>query len=261
MSIIEALLLGIVQGFTEFLPVSSSGHLAIGQEILGTNPSGIEFEVAVHAATVLSTIVVFRKDIISLLLGLFKFKRNEETLYIFNILISMIPVMIIGLFFKSYIETIFGSGLLIVGISLLITSVLLFITSIIKVKSNPLTPTKSFIIRLAQAVAILPGLSRSGATISTGLFLGIKRDEIARFSFLMVLVPVLGESFLDILKGDFFVNGSTGSISLMVGFLAAFFSGLIACSTMIKIVKKFNLKGFAYYCAILGILCITYIIF
>jgi undecaprenyl-diphosphatase len=137
---------------------------------------------------------------------------------------------------------------------------LLFITSVIKVRSNPLTPSKSFIIGIAQAVAILPGLSRSGATISTGLFLGVKREEIARFSFLMVLVPVLGESFLDIIKGDFFAGNSTESISLIVGFLAAFLSGLIACSAMIKIVQKVKLRGFAYYCAILGILCITYIL-
>ena len=261
MSVLEALLLGVVQGFTEFLPVSSSGHLAIGQEILRTNPPGLKFEVTVHAATVLSTIVVFRKDIFSLITGAFKFRNNDETKYILNILFSMIPVMIVGLFFKDYVEYIFGSGLMVVGVSLLVTAVLLFLASSVKSGINPITPKRSFIIGLAQAVAILPGLSRSGATISTGLLLGIKREEIAKFSFLMVLIPVLGEAFLDLLSGDFTSGDKTEMISLIDGFLAAFISGLIACTAMINIVKRVKLTGFAYYCAVVGLICITFLIF
>lgn len=260
MSEFEALLLGLIQGFTEFLPVSSSGHLAIAQEVLGSNPSGLKFEVAVHAATVLSTLVVFRKDIFSLLLGFIKFQKNEETMYLFNIFISMIPVMIVGLFFRDYVEYIFGSGLLIVGISLLITSVLLFLSSTVKSSTKKLSPQKSFIIGIAQAVAILPGLSRSGATISTGLLLGIKKEEIARFSFLMVLIPILGEAFLNIVSGDFFSGDQIKISSLLVGFIAAFISGLVACTAMINIVKRVKLTGFAYYCAIIGIFCIIFFI-
>lgn len=261
MSVFEALLLGIVQGFTEFLPVSSSGHLALGQALLGTNPPGLNFEITVHAATVLSTIVVFRKDIISLISGLLKFKNNDETKYILNIIISMIPVMIVGLFFKDYVEYIFGSGLLVVGVSLLITAGLLFFASSAKTGSNPISPKRSFIVGLAQAVAILPGLSRSGATISTGLLLGIKKEDIAKFSFLMVLIPILGEAFLDIVSGDLLLGGRNEIISLFAGFISAFVSGLIACTAMINLVKRVKLTGFAYYCAVVGIICLALVIF
>jgi undecaprenyl-diphosphatase len=257
MSWIEAAILGLVQGLTEFLPVSSSGHLAIGQSLLGANPPGVMFEVTVHAATVLSTIVVFYKDIVKLLGGLFRFKMNSETRYIINIVISMIPVIIVGLFFKDYVERVFGSGLTIVGISLLITALLLYISSAIRPGNREIGPLSAFITGIAQAVAVLPGLSRSGATISTGLILGIKKEEMARFSFLMVLVPILGEAFMDLTSGDLISGGGVGAPALCAGFLTAFLSGLFACKMMINIVSKFKLTGFALYCAAIGIICLV----
>ncbi len=259
MSFLEALLLGLVQGLTEFLPVSSSGHLAIGKEILNIESENLAFEVAVHAATVLSTIVVFRKEIFSLILGALKFRKNYETTYLIKIAISMIPVFIVGIFFKEFVESIFGSGLIIVGVSLLVTSSLLVLTHFIKSKERELKNRDAFMIGVAQALAVLPGLSRSGATISTGLMLGVKREEIARFSFLMVLVPILGEAFLEMISGDF-SSASTGiePFSLLVGFTAAFVSGLFACKVMIALVKRAKLTGFALYCLVLGALTILW---
>ncbi|MCE5321187.1 MAG: undecaprenyl-diphosphate phosphatase [Bacteroidales bacterium] len=262
MSGLEAIILGFVQGLTEFLPVSSSGHLTIGKELLGIDSSNLKFEVIVHAATVTSTIVVFNKEILNLIKGFFRFKLNDETNYIIKIAISMIPVFIIGIFFKEYVEEIFGSGLLIVGLSLLLTATLLALTNIIKPREREITKKDAFIIGVAQAIAVLPGLSRSGATISTGMMLGVKKEEIAKFSFLMVLVPVLGEAFLELFSGEFTAAASGISItSLILGFLSAFVSGLFACKVMINLVKKAKLTGFAIYCAIIGVLCLVSLIF
>ncbi|MDX9782321.1 MAG: undecaprenyl-diphosphate phosphatase [Bacteroidales bacterium] len=258
----EAILLGLVQGLTEFLPVSSSGHLTIGKELLGIETSNLKFEVVVHAATVTSTLVVFRKDILNLLSGLFKFKMNPETEYIFKIAVSMIPVFVIGMFFKDQVEAIFGSGLLIVGISLLVTASLLMLTNFIKPKERELTYGRAFIIGIAQAVAVLPGLSRSGSTISTGMLLGVKKDEIAKFSFLMVLVPVLGEAFLELVSGEFTAPSSEISpLALGLGFISAFLSGLFACKVMIALVKRAKLTPFAIYCAIIGTICLISLLF
>ncbi|HNW48229.1 MAG TPA: undecaprenyl-diphosphate phosphatase [Bacteroidales bacterium] len=262
MSGLEAIILGFVQGLTEFLPVSSSGHLTIGKELLGIESSNLKFEVIVHAATVTSTIVVFYKEILNLIKGFFRFKLNDETNYLIKIAISMIPVFIIGIFFKEYVEEIFGSGLLIVGLSLLLTATLLALTNIIKPREREITKKDAFIIGVAQAIAVLPGLSRSGATISTGMMLGVKKEEIAKFSFLMVLVPVLGEAFLELFSGEFTAAASGISItSLILGFVSAFVSGLFACKVMINLVKKAKLTGFAIYCAIIGVLCLVSLIF
>ena len=271
MSWIEAILLGIVQGLTEFLPVSSSGHLAIGKAIFGIETTDLSFEVIVHAATVLATIVVFWKDILALLQGLFKFKFNAETRYICLILLSMIPVFIVGMFFKDQVESIFGSGLLVVGFALLVTAFLLFLSETLEVRravqagndggqagngGQKMTWKSALWMGLAQAVAVIPGLSRSGSTIATGLICGVKKEEVTRFSFLMVLIPILGEAFLDVVGGDF-VQSSVGVLPLILGFLAAFVSGLFACRVMIAMVKKARLRWFALYCAIVGLICIV----
>ena len=266
MSGFEAFILGLVQGLTEFLPVSSSGHLTIGKYLFGIDADaiGLGFDVAVHAATVLATIVVFRKDILRLLQGLFKFKYNEETRYILMIAVSMIPVFIVGMFFKDYVEAIFGSGLLVVGICLLATALLLWFsehrTKVQKSdgSGNPMSYRTAVWMGLAQAVAVLPGLSRSGSTISAGLLCGTKKEQVAEFSFLMVLVPILGEAFLDVLDSfgsDAGAAASVGAIPLAIGFLAAFVSGIFACRVMISIVKKARLKWFALYCVAASALC------
>lgn len=257
----EALILGIVQGLTEFLPVSSSGHIAIGGYLFGlSGDENLTFAVAVHAATVLSTIVVLRKDILSLLSGFFQFKWNAQTQYIVKIVVSMIPVGIVGVFFKDYVEAIFGSGLLIIGIMLLLTACLLTLSYCIRPRQKEQISFKdAFIIGIAQACAVMPGLSRSGSTIATGLLLGDKKESVAKFSFLMVIVPILGEACLDLLKGGFSDSGdqlSTGT--LLVGFFAAFISGAIACKWMINIVKNGKLIYFAYYCLAAGILTIVF---
>ena len=271
MSWIEAILLGIVQGLTEFLPVSSSGHLAIGKALFGIETADLSFEVIVHAATVLATIVVFWKDILALLQGLFKFKFNAETRYICLILLSMIPVFIVGMFFKDKVESIFGSGLLVVGFALLVTAFLLFLSETLEVRrafqagndggqagngGQKMTWKSALWMGLAQAVAVIPGLSRSGSTIATGLICGVKKEEVTRFSFLMVLIPILGEAFLDVVGGDF-AQSSVGVLPLILGFLAAFVSGLFACRVMIAMVKKARLRWFALYCAIVGLICIV----
>ena len=257
MNWIEALILGIVQGLTEFLPVSSSGHLIIGKELLGVslNPGAeTTFEVLVHCATVLSTVYVFRNEILKLLQGLFKFRMNEETHYIAKICISMIPVLVVGLFFKEHVKAIFGEGVTLVGLMLIVTAVLLSLTHFVKFNQHrDISYLNAFIIGVGQAIAVLPGLSRSGTTISTGLLLGNRKEEIARFSFLMVLVPILGETFLSIVGGDFSPKISGISHSAMIaGFLAAFFSGLFACKVMIALVKRSKLIYFAVYCALMG---------
>ena len=261
----EAILLGLVQGLTEFLPVSSSGHLTIGREILGVEASDdLVFEVVVHAATVLATIVVFRKQIWKLLCGLFKFKYNDETDYVFKICVSMIPIFIVGVFFKDWVESLFSS-LLVVGIALMVTACLLFFSDRFAAGRKADAPVarggisylQAFIIGLGQAFAVVPGLSRSGTTISTGLLCGVRREDVAQFSFLMVLVPILGEALLDLVGGDMAAS-SVGGGALLLGFVAAFISGVFACKVMISIVKKAKLKWFALYCLIVGALVVAF---
>ena len=257
---LQALILGLVQGLTEFLPVSSSGHLAIGREILGVQASeDLVFEVTVHAATVLATIIVFRKQIGRLLAGLFKFKYNDETDYILKICVSMIPVFVVGVFFKDYVEALFSS-LYVVGGALLLTAALLFFSdrksqapaSSLPAPRSGISWWQALVIGLGQAVAVIPGLSRSGTTISTGLLSGVRREDVAQFSFLMVIVPILGEAFLDVVGGDM-ASSTIGFLPLAVGFVAAFLSGLFACKVMIALVKKASLKWFAFYCAVVGL--------
>ena len=252
----EALILGLVQGLTEYLPVSSSGHLTIGSALFGIEgEENLAFTVAVHVATVCSTLVILWKEIDWILKGLFKFEMNPETKYTLNILVSMIPIGIVGVFFKDQVEAIFGSGLLVVGCMLLVTAALLAFSYYAKprIKEN-ISMRDAFIIGLAQAFAVLPGLSRSGSTIATGLLLGNKKENLAQFSFLMVIPPILGEALLDIMKGlsGEEVMGDISTLSLVVGFLAAFVSGCIACKWMINIVKKGKLIYFAIYCALVG---------
>lgn len=260
MSWIEAIILGIVQGLTEFLPVSSSGHLAIGKALFGIETSDLSFEVAVHAATVLATIVVFWKDIVRLLQGLFKFRMNPETRYLLLILLSMVPVFVVGMFFKDSVEAVFGSGLLVVGVALLVTALLLFLSETLSARrggeGGKMSWKSALWMGLAQAVAVIPGLSRSGSTIATGLLCGVSKEEVTRFSFLMVLVPILGEAFLDVVGGEFGAS-SVGALPLLLGFAAAFLSGLFACKFMIAMVKKARLRWFALYCALAGAACIV----
>ncbi len=259
MSFIEAIILGIIQGLTEFLPVSSSGHLEIGKVLLGVNTlDSLSFTVAVHGATVLSTLVVFRKDIATLIMGLLKFKWNEETQFIAKIFVSMIPVLFVGFFLKDYVEGLFTGNLLFVGLMLLVTASLLTISSIIKPKAQkPVGFIDSLVIGFAQAIAVIPGISRSGATISTGLILGNRKEDVARFSFLMVIIPILGANFLDIVNGDFSASSGVGTGAIIVGFIAAFIAGYLACTWMINIVKKGKLYWFAIYCAIIGVFAIV----
>lgn len=261
MTWLEALVLGIIQGLTEFLPVSSSGHLQIFSALFGIQGEGnLTFTVAVHAATVCSTIVVLRNEIWDLLKGLFRFTWNPETVYIAKIALSMIPVAIVGLFFKDYVEEIFGSGLLIVGISLLLTACLLAFAYYARPRvKKDISFRDSFIIGIAQACAVLPGLSRSGSTIATGILLGNNKENVAKFSFLMVLVPILGEAFLDLMKGGFSpAESGISMLSLVVGFLAAFISGYAACSWMLNLVKKGKLIWFAIYCLVVGLGILIY---
>jgi len=263
----EALILGLVQGLTEFLPVSSSGHLAIGKALLGVEPSGdLIFEVTVHAATVLATIVVFRKEIWKLLCGLFRFKYNDETDYIAKLCVSMIPVFVVGMFFKDKVEAAFSS-MLVVGIALIVTALLLTLSDFFSgVKRDPAAaPARNGIsfwqalaVGAGQACAVLPGLSRSGTTISTGLLCGVKREHMAQFSFLMVLVPILGETFLDLVGGEMAAS-SIGALPLLIGFAAAFLSGLFACRVMIALVRKAKLKWFGLYCALAGLAVLIFL--
>ena len=263
MSWFEALLLGIVQGLTEYLPVSSSGHLAIGATLFGMNgEENLTFTVAVHVATVLSTCVILWKEIVWLFSDLFKFKWNEGTKYVVNILISMIPVAIVGFCFKDKVEAIFGSGLLVVGICLMVTALLLAFSYYAKPRQREnISPLHAFIIGIAQALAVLPGLSRSGSTIATGLLLGNKKERLAQFSFLMVIPPILGEALLDVKDmAEVGVSNAMAGLSpvaLLVGFLAAFVSGCLACKWMIDIVKRGKLIWFAVYCTVVGIAAIV----
>ena len=260
---IQALVLGLIQGLTEYLPVSSSGHLAIGQAFFGMadGEDNLTFTVAVHVATVLSTLVVLWSEINWILRGLFKCELNAETKYVLNIVVSMIPIGIVGVFFKDYVEDVFGSGLLIVGCCLLLTALLLTFSYYARPRQKENISMKdAFIIGLAQAAAVLPGLSRSGSTIATGLLLGNKKESLAQFSFLMVIPPILGEALLDVLKATKgnAVMGDIGLLPLAVGFLAAFVSGCFACKWMINIVKRGKLIYFGVYCAVVGAALIAY---
>lgn len=256
MSIIEAIILGLIQGLSEFLPVSSSGHLELGKAILGVAANeDVTFTVVVHGATVLSTIVVFYKDIIQLLKDLFKFQWNESTQYIAKLALSAIPVVIVGLFFKDEVESLFGNNVMFVGFMLLITSALLAFTYYAPKIGGPITFKKSFIVGLAQAFAVMPGISRSGSTIATSLLLGVDKAKAARFSFLMVLVPIIGANAKEILDGGM-SESSVGATPLLVGFVAAFISGVVACKWMISIVAKGKLIYFAAYCALAGLIAI-----
>jgi undecaprenyl-diphosphatase len=252
----EAIVLGLIQGLTEFLPVSSSGHLEIAKSLFGIDPdASFYFTVAVHGATVLSTIVVFRKEIMDLVSGSLKFKMNEETSYTIKIILSMIPVMIAGLLLKDPIENLFNGNLVFIGLMLLVTSGLLAAAHFIKRRERSIGYKDAIIIGIAQAIAVIPGISRSGATISTGLMIGNKKDEIARFSFLMVLIPVLGANLLEIVSGDVNMN-SAGVGIVLTGFLTAFVAGYFACKWMISLVKRSKLIWFSIYCAIVGLLSI-----
>ncbi len=258
----QALALGLVQGLTEYLPVSSSGHLAIGANLFGMEgEENLAFTVAVHVATVMSTFVVLWSEIAWILRGFFKFEMNSEMRYVINILVSMIPIGIVGLFFKDTVEEIFGEGLTIVGLMLLLTATLLAFSYYAKPRQKErISVRDAFIIGLAQAVAVMPGLSRSGSTIATGLLLGNKKDNLAQFSFLMVIPPILGEALLDVMKavkGEE-VFGGIETMPLIVGFVAAFVSGCLACKWMINIVKKGKLIYFAVYCAVAGAVALTY---
>ncbi len=253
----QALILGILQGLTEFLPVSSSGHLEIGHTLLGVNNSNnLLFAVVVHVATVLSTLVVFRKDISILIKDLLAFQWNESTIYISKLLFSSVPVLIVGVFFKEDIEKLYTGNLVMVGSMLLLTALLLGLTHFTKRMDGKITFFKAILIGIAQAMAVIPGISRSGATIATGLLLKTEKSEIARFSFLMVLIPILGAALLDIANGEISSNHTIGILPLIVGFVAAFLSGLLACSWMIKIVKRGKLIYFAIYCLVIGLIAI-----
>jgi len=271
MSWIEGVVLGIIQGLTEFLPVSSSGHLAIAGAFFGmSGAENLAFAVLVHIATVLSTIIVLWGDISGLFKGLFRFKWNDETKMVSKLLLSMIPVGIVGLFFKDTVEKFFGSGLILIGSMLLLTAVLLLISSYPKFyakfrrKDEEISFRDACIIGVAQACAVMPGLSRSGATIATGIWLGNKKEKVAKFSFLMVILPVLGETLLDVMKvikGDVSVFSSIAAPAMTGGFVAAFVSGLIACKWMIGLVRKGKLNYFAYYCVAAGLFVIIYSLF
>lgn len=276
MNTLQALIMGLLQGLTEYLPVSSSGHLTIASELFGIDgESNMTFTIAVHVATVLSTLVILGSEIGKILKGMcnplsprslkgngtFLNRLNPDQRYVLNILVSMIPIGIVGVFFKDQVEEIFGSGLFVVGICLLLTAALLTFSYLARPRQREnISLGHAFIIGLAQAVAVLPGLSRSGSTIATGLLLGNKKEKLAQFSFLMVIPPILGEALLDVLKmvkGEE-ATGGIDTLPLIVGFVAAFISGCAACKWMIGIVKKGKLIYFAYYCAIVGVASIVY---
>ena len=270
MNEIQALILGLVQGLTEYLPVSSSGHLQIGHYLLGTKEfDSLTFDIVVHVATVLATLVILWKEVFWIFKGLFRWdgQLNNEQKYALNILISMIPIGIVGLCFKDYVDAIFEGSLIVVGVCLLVTGSLLAMTHFYKPQEREnISPLHAFIIGIAQAVAVLPGLSRSGSTIATGLLLGNKKEKLAQFSFLMVIPPILGEALLDFKhivapSAEYLAeHGAEVAIptsALLVGFVAAFVSGCFACKWMISLVKQCKLIYFAIYCCIVGILAIA----
>lgn len=271
----QALILGIVQGLTEFLPVSSSGHLMIFKELLGVDAEGfLDFTVTVHFATVLSTVIVFWSAIWSLLKGIFKFRYNDETDYVAKLIVSMVPVAVVGLFFKDSVEALFGENLFIVAISLIITALLLFLSdnasrflgrrkpsagADVPERRNGISFLQAFVVGLGQACAVAPGLSRSGTTIATGLLCGVKRNVMAQFSFLMVLVPILGEQLLSVIDA---VGEGAGLVlpvtDLLLGFIGAFVAGLVSCKAMVAIVRKARLTYFALYCLVVALMLLLF---
>ena len=258
MDIIDSILLGIIQGLTEFLPVSSSGHLELGKAILGDNSIPEEsmlFTVVLHFATALSTIVIFRKDIFEIIKGLFAFKWNDDTKFTLKIIISMIPAALIGFNYESELTELFDGNIKLVGFMLILTALLLYLADRAKDTNKKVSFSNAFIIGVAQAIALLPGVSRSGATISTSVLLGNDKTKAARFSFLMVVPLILGKIAKDILSGDLTYQ-SENFTTLSVGFIAAFISGLFACTWMIALVKKSKLTYFSIYCAVVGVIAI-----
>lgn len=259
MDAFQAFILGLLQGLTEFLPVSSSGHIELGKAIFGIHSDdSMIFTVVVHGATVLSTIVVFRKDIVDLFRGLFSFKWNEQTRYITMLVVSMIPAVIVGLAFEDQLKALFTGNIRFVGLMLIFTAILLGFTYYAKNTSKKVNFGRAIIIGIAQAVAILPGISRSGSTIATGLLLGVDKEKVTRFSFLMVLLPIIGANAKDLLSGDMVGQTSIAITPLIIGFITAFLSGLLACLWMLRIVKKGKLIYFAAYCLLVGIIALTY---
>ncbi len=263
MSYLEAIILGLIQGLTEFLPVSSSGHLELVKAIFGDNSlpeESLTFTVILHFATALSTLLVFRKEVLEIIKGLFQFKWNEEMIFSIKIIISMIPAVIIGLLFEKQLEAFFGGRILLVGCMLLVTAILLLLADRAKNTSKNVSYGNALIIGVSQAIAMLPGISRSGATISTSVLLGVDRTKAARFSFLMVVPLIFGKVAKDIMGGD--ITFESSQIGIMgVGFVAAFVSGLFACNWMITLVKKSKLSYFAIYCTIIGLIAIIYALF
>ncbi|TVZ15767.1 undecaprenyl-diphosphate phosphatase [Maribacter sp. MAR_2009_72] len=260
MDTLDAILLGIIQGLTEFLPVSSSGHLELGKAILGDNSlqeESLLFTVVLHFATALSTIVVFRKDIWEILSGLFQFKWNEESQFSVKIIISMIPAVIVGLFFEEQLEAFFGGNIRFVGFMLIITAVLLYFADKAKDTQKKVSFGNAFIVGISQAIAMLPGISRSGATISTSVLLGVDKSKAARFSFLMVVPLIFGKIAKDLMSGDLNFTGEN-NVAMGAGFIAAFIAGLAACTWMIKLVRKSKLSYFAIYCLIVGLIAVIY---
>lgn len=260
MDILDALILGVIQGLTEFLPVSSSGHLELGKAILGDTSvpeESLLFTVVVHFATALSTMVVFRKDIFEIMKGLFSFKWNEQTQFSAKIVLSMIPAVVVGLFFEEELEALFGGNILLVGCMLIVTAILLWLADKAKDTQKKVSFPNAFIIGIAQAIAMIPGISRSGATISTSVLLGNDKNKAARFSFLMVIPLILGKIAKDIMDGALTTQSGNTSV-LIIGFLAAFIAGLFACTWMIKLVRKSKLSWFAIYCLVVGLIAIGF---
>lgn len=260
MNVIDAILLGIIQGLTEFLPVSSSGHLELGKAILGENAvprESLLFTIILHFATALSTIVVFRKEVLQIFKGLFQFRWNEESQFSVKIIISMLPAAFVGVFFEKELEGMFGENVQLVGIMLLITALLLFLADKAKDTSKNVTYSNSFIIGLSQAIAILPGISRSGATISTSVLLGIDKTKAARFSFLMVVPLIFGSIAKTLITGELSFDKAQLT-PIILGFIAAFISGLLACTWMIQLVRKSKLSWFAIYCLTVGLMAIFF---
>ncbi len=260
MNILEAIILGVIQGLTEFLPVSSSGHLELAKAILGDTSipeESLTFTVVLHFATALSTLVVFRKEVVEIFKGLFQFQWNDELKFSLNIILSMIPAVCIGLLFEKQLEAFFGGNILFVGSMLLVTAILLLLADKAKNTNKKVTFLNAIVIGISQAIAMLPGISRSGATISTSVLLGVDRTKAARFSFLMVVPLIFGKVGKDILGGDISFQSSE-IIPMSTGFIAAFFAGLLACNWMIALVKKSKLSYFSIYCAIIGLIAIGY---
>lgn len=255
---LDALILGVIQGMTEFLPVSSSGHLEIGKAVLGDNSvpeESLLFTVVLHFATALSTIIVFRKDIFNLIAGIFSGKM-DDVIFAGKIALSMVPAVIVGLFFEEQLEAMFNGNIILVGFMLIVTGLLLFLAGRAKNTGKSIGWKDAVLIGISQAIAMLPGISRSGATISTSVLLGNDRTKAARFSFLMVVPLIFGKIAKDIMSGDISME-SSASMPLLIGFIAAFVTGLIACTWMIALVRKAKLHYFSYYCFAVGIIAIA----